>query len=168
MRDIKISDALREFFWVEIRNEKEGGVSPATLASALDSLEGTEDNVIAEWCGEADSIHYGTQGDVRFDAIEGVKQLIKEHGLKASLQALLHGDETPGPEFVIVPLYNDGKPGEVALFEDAPGIEKVLQDFEEVDRAYCKDKAEYHGGFSSFMEQRGFKPLNFRVRQLED
>jgi hypothetical protein len=61
---INISDELRNFFLIEIDNEHDeetgnsrsgssspGGVSPATLGSATDSLHQAPDDVVAEWFG---------------------------------------------------------------------------------------------------------------------
>ena len=42
-------DNLDHFFKVEIENEVHGGVSPATLNSAIDSLTQASDDVIAAW-----------------------------------------------------------------------------------------------------------------------
>lgn len=49
-----ISEYLRAFFWVEIRNEKHDGVSPATLGSALDSWKQAPSDVLLDWCGWVD------------------------------------------------------------------------------------------------------------------
>lgn len=84
-----LSAGVKAFFGVEIRNEAQGGVQPATLASALDSLEQAPDDVVAEWCGRAAAIHYGTQGAVSFDARGEIKRLIKTHGKAATLVSLL-------------------------------------------------------------------------------
>ena len=52
-----LTDAQINFFEVEIANEIHGGVSPATLDSAWDSLIQAPNDVIAEWCLEdSDSI----------------------------------------------------------------------------------------------------------------
>ena len=42
-------DDLRNFFEAEIRNERHGGVAPATVFSALDSLAQAPDYVLDEW-----------------------------------------------------------------------------------------------------------------------
>lgn len=47
----ELPEHLRAFFEVEIRNEREGGVSPATLGSALDSWDQAPDGVRESWCG---------------------------------------------------------------------------------------------------------------------
>lgn len=47
-----INKAMSNFFGVEIRNEQHGGVSPATLGSANDSLLQAPTDVIDEWAGE--------------------------------------------------------------------------------------------------------------------
>jgi hypothetical protein len=49
---LEICQALENFFNVEIRNEDEGGISPATLESALDSLRQAPDDVLESWCNE--------------------------------------------------------------------------------------------------------------------
>lgn len=51
---MKISQSLRNFFEVEIRNENFGGVSPSTLNSASDSLFQAPDDVIADWAKTED------------------------------------------------------------------------------------------------------------------
>ncbi len=48
--DREIPEALVKFFGVEIRNEKNGGVSPATLRSATDSFSQAPLDVLADWC----------------------------------------------------------------------------------------------------------------------
>jgi hypothetical protein len=45
----KICKELNNFFGVEIRNEDVGGVSPATLFSALDSWQQAPDDVRESW-----------------------------------------------------------------------------------------------------------------------
>jgi hypothetical protein len=45
----KISDELKRFFAVEIRNEEFGGVSPARVSSALDSWLQAPDYVRMSW-----------------------------------------------------------------------------------------------------------------------
>ncbi len=47
---MNIPEALVKFFWVEIRNEKMGGVSPATLRSATDSFSQAPLDVLSDWC----------------------------------------------------------------------------------------------------------------------
>jgi hypothetical protein len=46
---VPLSDALVAFFHVEIRNEQEGGVAPATVESALDSFDQAPKYVLASW-----------------------------------------------------------------------------------------------------------------------
>ena len=48
---ISVSEALKSFFEVEIRNEDEGGVRPATLDSAKGSWMQAPEDVRASWCG---------------------------------------------------------------------------------------------------------------------
>ena len=45
---MKVSKPLQEFFAAEIRNEDEGGVRPATLASALDSWRQAPEDILFE------------------------------------------------------------------------------------------------------------------------
>lgn len=49
--DFVLDPSLKAFFKVEIRNEQHGGVSPATLESAIDSWNQAPDDVLARWCG---------------------------------------------------------------------------------------------------------------------
>jgi hypothetical protein len=46
-----LSGHARRFFEVEIRNKYIGGVSPATLGSALDSAAQAPEDVMADWIG---------------------------------------------------------------------------------------------------------------------
>jgi predicted RNA-binding Zn-ribbon protein involved in translation (DUF1610 family) len=46
-----LSDHARRFFEVEIRNERGGGVSPATIGSAIDSAQQVPIDVLADWMG---------------------------------------------------------------------------------------------------------------------
>jgi hypothetical protein len=63
VRKVTLTTEQKNFFWVEIGNEHleetgqsrdgcsvPGGVNPATLASALDSLAQAPDDVVADWC----------------------------------------------------------------------------------------------------------------------
>lgn len=45
---------LDEFFYIEIRNEDNGGIRPSTLHSAVDSLTQAPDDVVDEWLGKGD------------------------------------------------------------------------------------------------------------------
>ena len=47
---IQIYGALREFFAVEIRNEDQGGIRPATLGSALESWQQAPEDIRKSWC----------------------------------------------------------------------------------------------------------------------
>jgi hypothetical protein len=49
---LKLTLSHRNFFDVEIRNELSGGVSPATLDSAVESLEQAPNDLIVEWCDD--------------------------------------------------------------------------------------------------------------------
>ena len=62
------------FFAVEVRNEDDGGVSPATLASAFDSFVQAPDDVLSDWC-EID-----VTGPVRAWLQAELVALIAEHG----------------------------------------------------------------------------------------
>src|SRR5260221_6308287 len=46
-----LSDHARSFFEVEIRNEREGGVAPASLGSAIESAAQAPHDVMADWIG---------------------------------------------------------------------------------------------------------------------
>jgi hypothetical protein len=48
---MKVSPRLYDFFQLEIRNERFGGDSPSTLASALDSAEQAPDHWFADLPG---------------------------------------------------------------------------------------------------------------------
>lgn len=73
------------FFEVEIRNEKHGGISPATLASAMDSLLQAPADVIIEWCDD-DTVNSLMQ--VR-DFIASVQKLETVCGEETTLESLL-------------------------------------------------------------------------------
>ena len=80
---MNISNPLNNFFQVEIRNEEEGGVSPATLASAYDSFWQAPDDVMADWCGLDEAKYHG-------DEIEAeLKRLIAAHGEEYELDDLV-------------------------------------------------------------------------------
>ncbi len=56
----EVSPELKEFFGVEIRNERAGGISPATVGSACDSWRQAPDDICLEYCGlPADSHEIG-------------------------------------------------------------------------------------------------------------
>jgi hypothetical protein len=63
--------ALRNFLRVEIRNEDQGGVRPATLGSALDSWEQAPDDVLRNWCGNNASLK---------EVEAELRALVKKHG----------------------------------------------------------------------------------------
>ncbi len=46
------AEAIVNFFGVEVRNEEQGGDSPANLQSALDSLKQADNATIIEWCDD--------------------------------------------------------------------------------------------------------------------
>jgi len=74
-----ISEGLKNFFWVEIRNEEQGGISPATLYSALDSWEQAPQDVLESWTE--------TEGKEETDYIKKeLKSLIKKHSGKTELE----------------------------------------------------------------------------------
>jgi hypothetical protein len=47
-----LTNATVNFFQVEINNEADGGDSPSTLDSAVDSLQQAPDDVVVEWCND--------------------------------------------------------------------------------------------------------------------
>jgi len=75
---MQLSIFARRFFEVEVRNESDGGVSPATLASALDSLEQTPDVVVHDWSGATPDV-------LRAE----LASLIGAHGSECSLADLM-------------------------------------------------------------------------------
>lgn len=72
------NEPLRSFFWAEIRNEDNGGVSPATLSSAFDSLTQAPDYVINGWFDR-----------VPERGLVGFAQVVKLVGWDAELYELL-------------------------------------------------------------------------------
>lgn len=44
-----MNDDLRRFFDAELANEADGGVSPSTISSAIDSLSQAPDDVVTRW-----------------------------------------------------------------------------------------------------------------------
>lgn len=83
----KLTAAQINFFEVEIRNEDEGGVSPATLFSAYDSLVQAPDDVIESWCDD-DAVRTAEPQSFR-DFVHGVKLLMDQHGADTTLESLL-------------------------------------------------------------------------------
>ena len=75
---MQLSIFARRFFEVESRNESDGGVSPATLASALDSLEQAPDYVVHDWS-------WTTPDMLRAE----LASLIDAHGSECSLADLM-------------------------------------------------------------------------------
>jgi hypothetical protein len=75
---MEISDDTARLFGAEVDNEDEGGVSPATLASALDSVQQGYDPRMfpgqEEW--DADAV------------MAEIEALIKEHGEDTELESL--------------------------------------------------------------------------------
>lgn len=85
MTDVKLSEAMRNFFEVEVRNESEGGESPATLRSAYDSLQQAPDDIIVEWCNDPT---IQNSGHVLFFC-DDVYQLMMDLGEETTLASLL-------------------------------------------------------------------------------
>ena len=79
MKNDMISSTLRDFFWIEIRNEREGGVSPATLDSAMDSFKQAPDEVRQEWTNNNAESTY-----------KELAELIKEIGGQTELSSLTY------------------------------------------------------------------------------
>jgi hypothetical protein len=76
---IQIYGALRKFFAVELRNEDQGGIRPATLGSALESWVQAPDDIKRQWC------HY----KVDLAKVETeLNLLIEIHGEDANLMQL--------------------------------------------------------------------------------
>lgn len=92
-----ISDALLNFFRVEIRNEAEGGVSPATLQSAADSMAQAPVNVFCSWCEvEVERGDLGRELGRLIGAYQGTTQLewLLEQTPIQHMKALLKFDLT--------------------------------------------------------------------------
>jgi hypothetical protein len=84
------SPMLRSFFEAEIRNEAHGGVSPATLSSAWQSLSQESDEVLSDRFGFSDAL-------VKFpyeNAARELRYLIADWGLNASLLDVLSQSES--------------------------------------------------------------------------
>lgn len=86
----ELTNACINFFEVEIRNEKQGGVSPATLGSALDSLDQAPDNIIEEWC--SDDTVPGESGDAQ-EFYNYVKDLADRFGHHRTLESMLNAPD---------------------------------------------------------------------------
>jgi hypothetical protein len=80
-----LTNAQINFFEVEIRNEREGGVSPSTLGSACESLEQAPEDVIIDWCDD-DTV---TDGEQVNEFITSVQGLVSLHGEDCLLIELL-------------------------------------------------------------------------------
>jgi hypothetical protein len=85
---MKISTQTKLFFSVEIRNT--GGVQPATLSSALDSLLQATPDIVSDWCGyREDDLTAAEQDNIRDEVLVEVRRLIKQHGKRKELEILL-------------------------------------------------------------------------------
>jgi len=82
MSDFDPSPTLEAFLWAEIRNEDDGGISPTTLESALDSLEQMPDDVLEE-----------LNVDIQASGVDG-------DALRTELVGLI---ERLGPDFAVEP-----------------------------------------------------------------
>jgi hypothetical protein len=85
MNEELLTNAQINFFEVEIRNEDQGGVSPATIDSALDSLIQAPPDVIVEWCNE------GTVRDESLvpEFVDSIRHLRDHFGGNTTLEELL-------------------------------------------------------------------------------
>lgn len=82
-----VSAALEAFFLAEVRNEAEGGDSPATLASAHGSWEQAPDGVRAGWCALDEEDEAGLRA-----AADELAALINQHGGPMPLRRFLPGE----------------------------------------------------------------------------
>lgn len=115
--DVELTVAQINFFEAEIRNEQSGGVSPATLDSALESLEQAPDDIIVGWADD-DTVN----DDTVWDFVESIEDLRGDLGGDTTLDSLLpepadggHGDFVE-LEFVPQVWVND-----TAMRVDPPG-----------------------------------------------
>ena len=86
---MNLSNAQINFFEVEIRNEQNGGISPATLGSAYDSLNQAPADVIVEWCND-DTVR---DPETVADFVMSIKIMCQRFGTFNTLESLL-----PSPE----------------------------------------------------------------------
>lgn len=85
-----LSNSQINFFEVEIANQVEcEGDFPATLNTAIDSLNQAPDDVIIDWCGEPDIVH-DRQSIQEF--VESIEQLRIEYNGAMWLVNLLPDD----------------------------------------------------------------------------
>jgi len=85
--NLQLSRDCRHFFQVEIRNENDGGVSPATLNSAYHTFIQSPNDVLLQWCGYRDD--YGdTHECERFHTELGneIRRLMRHYGKRYELQ----------------------------------------------------------------------------------
>lgn len=90
-----LSNSMRNFFEVEIRNEEKGGVSPATLSSALDSIRQAPPDVLESWMR--------TPHEASFKAFDGeLASLLRNYGPHATLRGLLSMEsKAPKPTSIL-------------------------------------------------------------------
>jgi len=81
-----ISDYLKRFFEVEIRNERDGGVSPSTLGSALDSWQQAPPEIRMEWVGLDEE--YGPYDGLASVETNEIKETLGE--IEAELKTLIN------------------------------------------------------------------------------
>lgn len=84
---VRISAPLKRFFEVEIRNEKDGGVQPASIGSAKDSWLQAPQDIRAAWCGFAANPKLGG----KLSKVEQeLDSLIAEYGRNVPLTTILN------------------------------------------------------------------------------
>jgi len=86
MSEFDPSPTLEAFLWAEIRNEDDGGISPTTLESALDSLEQMPDEVLEDL--NADIKASGVDGDaLRKELVGLIERLGPDFEVEAHMPA---------------------------------------------------------------------------------
>jgi hypothetical protein len=80
----KLTPAQARFFEAEIRNERSGGVGPATLDSAVESLMLAPEDVIVSWCADESVTEATAQGFV-----SSIIELRDRFGGHVELRALI-------------------------------------------------------------------------------
>ena len=81
----ELTNAQVNFFDVELRNEREGGVSPSDLNSAIESLEQAPEDIVIGWCDD-EAVH---DDQTVHDFFDSLKSLRKTYGGDTLLKDLL-------------------------------------------------------------------------------
>lgn len=89
MKHVSLSRDVRQFFSVELANDE--GVQPATLNSALESINQAPDVILLNWCGYNPRYYpEDLAKEMRSDLEREIKRLMVEHGPSTKLEEFKH------------------------------------------------------------------------------